>query len=150
MQSVTPVCINITPSRCLLLWALLLHTLLLSVCLLYFPYKAALLGVCLLSCGWTLWQTGWITNRQFINALQIDAKGNLSIQTKQQPDWRIVTMENSSVFTRFACVLHLKENKHIYKMCLLPDSTSHAHYRTLCVYGRWQKITTPLNQPTPN
>ena len=147
MQSVTPVCININPSRWLLAWVLLLHSLFLYTCLLYLPHKLALLGICLLSCSWTLWKSGWFSHSKFIDAVQIDAKGNMSIKTKQQSDWRAVTMENSSVFTRFACVLHLKENTHIHKMCLFPDSTSEAHYRTLCVYGRWQKITSPSINP---
>ncbi len=150
MPPVTPVSIRISPSNWMLIWVLLLHTLLASVCLLYFPYKIVMLGISLISCGWTLLNTGWLPGSKFINALQIDAKGKLSIKTKQQSDWQAVTLEDNSVLTRFICVLHLKENNYIHKICLLPDSMTHEHYRKLCVYGRWQKITNPSDQPLPN
>ena len=147
---VTPACINIIPSRWMLFGALLLHALLLSACLLYFPYMLLMSGICLLSCIWTLFHTGWLPKNKFINALQIDAKGNMGIKTQQSPDWCKVTLENRSVVTRFACILHLKENDYVHKICLLPDNLTQEHYRKLCVYGRWQKLAAAPTHPIPN
>jgi hypothetical protein len=147
---VTPVCINITPSRWMFFGVLLLHTMLISACLLYFPYKVLMSSICLLSCIWTLYCTGWFPKNKFLKSLQIDAKGNMSIKTQQSSDWCKVTLENSSVVTRFACILHLKDNNDVHKICLLPDNMTQEHYRKLCIYGRWQKLTDSPTHPIPN
>lgn len=137
--TVQPFAASLRPSRLWLAWVVLTHAGLLISVIYLMPHQWAWLIACITP--FTVWYTlapaGWLPGRPFMQYIQIDALGQLSISSNSSlPSQRVKVLDNSFI-SNWLIIINLELNGQQQSLLILNDSAPETFRRSLRVYLRW-------------